>query len=223
MALSLTLITWLSRLTTATQINLSSHTTYTSCPQTHNITPQSVPPPTIIRYLIHTYNKATQSHFILSNIPKVPLHTTNQASHSDIHKPTSTIVPLNTTTDIGSTHDINPQPVIPTSPWTHYIIYIHHKVTHLHFNPHLISSNVPIIFNDTYIPNLTSTIYLTNTITAIGNIYYIPHIHQKTPKIKIIKYYNSILLLQHGDVEPHPGPSSKILKTLPQEYTRYLK
>lgn len=116
--------------------------------------------------------------------------------------------------------------VIPTSPWTHYIIYIHHKVTHLHFNPHLISSNIPIIFNDTYTPNLTSTIILTNTITSIGNIYYIPHIHQKTPKIKIIKYYtwvNSTLLLQHGDVEPHPGPTSKILKTVPQEYTCYLK
>ena len=162
-------------------------------------------------HITHHLNK-----FMIYNLTLTPwlssLYTTNHIQH-----------PIQNTYVLqNQAHDINPQWILITN-IMHHIIYTHHKATHIYLNSSNIPLNIPTISNHTRIPNLIPTTTLINTTNFMGHIYYITHIQYKTPKIKTIKYYtwnNSALILQHGDVEPNPGPILKTLKNPPQSHTQ---
>ena len=151
----------------------------------------------------------------LSFIPTI--HQVHSPSPQYMHPPTN------------QTNDMTPKSN-PLPPNIHHLPHAHNIGTYTYPTTCTRLPNIPTHIqhksNQVYIihtTNSTITIPPIHSITHIGHIYYITHTHYKNPKIRSINYYtwnNSLLLLQHGDVEPNPGPPSNIFKTLHNKNTQ---
>ena len=116
----------------------------------------------------------------------------------------------------------------PLSPNMRHIIHPHYKITHTYtithttyLKIHTLAHHINLHNTPTHSIKVTLTISPIITIMHIGHMYYITHMHHKNPKLNVLAYYawnNSILLLQHGDIELNPGPSLTSIHTLPQTY-----